>query len=445
MGPGGTCRGLVAAVALLAAQLIAAPAAAERYAVVAVDTANDGAAPALSAARAARERLRASGADVLDEEATRAPLREHLSRGGAPLSTYQGRLAQSEAALAALEQDKAVQILETLVTDLVSDQEPTVEKLQLLEQARLRLATRLIGLGGKRETGRSETPEGKRAHKLLVDALRTHPTLAPSKDEYPARFFTLLDGARTALDAQGRGGLHVDSRPRGATVLLDGRDVGRTPLVLGPDALSLGEYRLWVSIGAARSVPMRVLVEPEAKPLLVDLAFDGALWPEGPGLRPVEGASIDEDVAKTVGGVLGADVLLLIGVSEGAGGDAPSLWGAAFTVARAQAARRGAVPLVAGVAVEDATAELVRYLAGDDGGDARARELQRTVLPQKDQASGAVGAAEVAGEFPWVAVGVIGGGVAAALLVGGAVVAAVALTPETGAYTVTITDIGGVE
>lgn len=439
MRSGGIGLAFVAAAACSAAT----PVWAERYAVVAVDAVLDGGAQALVAARATRAALRASGADVLDEEATRAPLRAHLSRGGAPLAAYQGRVAQSEAALAALEQEKAVQILETLVSDLVADQEPSVEKLALLEQSRLRLATRLIGLGGKRETGRAETEQGQQALRLLVDALRARPTLAPSKDEYPARFFGLLEQARTTVESQGQGGLHIDSRPRGATVYLEGRDVGRTPLVLGPDALARGEYRLWLAMGAARSVPMRVFVEPEPKPLLIDLAFDGALWPEGPGLRPVEGATIDEDVAKMVGSMLGADVLVMVGTSPADVVGEPTMWGAAFPVARARAVKRGVVPLPAGADLAAAAAELSRLLTSDGGGPAQAKDLPPSVLPAKTRKPGAPDAAAHAdGELPWVPIAVGVGGVGAALLAAGAVVATVMLWPKNGAYTVTVTDLG---
>lgn len=423
--------------ALAAAVTVAAPVHAERYAVLAVDGARDGAAPALAAAREMRARLKAAGVDVLDEEATRSPLRAHLSRGGAPLASYQGRVAQSEAALAALEQEKAVQILESLVRDLVADQEPSVEKLALLEQSRLRLANRLIGLGGKRETGQAETEQGQQAHRLLVDALRTRPTLAPSKDEYPARFFVLMEKARHTLELQGQGGLHVDSRPRGATVLLEGRDVGRTPLVLGADALPRGEYRMWLTLGMARSVPVRVFVDAAPKPVIVDLAFDGALWPEGPGLRPVEGASIDEDVAKEVGSLLGAERLILAGTSPGEGG-VPSLWAASFSVARAEAARRGAVPLPAEAKVDEAADQLLRYLSGEDFGQARASELPPGVLPPKEPA-----AAAGESELPWTPIGIVAGSAAGVLLVGGAVAATILFWPKNGAYRVSVTDMEG--
>ncbi|MBI1944323.1 MAG: PEGA domain-containing protein [Deltaproteobacteria bacterium] len=431
------------AAVVVAALLGAAAADHERYAVLPVDTAKDGAPRALEAARAVRAALRSAGLDVLEEDATRAPLRAHLSRGGAPLAVYQERMAQSEAALAALEQDKVVRILETLVSDLVADQEPTVEKLQLLEQARLRLAARLLGIGGKRETGRAETPEGKRAHRLLLEALRARPTLAPSKDEFPARLFTLLDGARAALDAQGRGGLHVDSRPRGAVVYLEGRDIGRTPLVLGADALPLGEYRLWLAVGGAHSVPTRVQVEPAPQPLLVDLAFDGALWPEGPGLRPVQGASIDEDVAKTVGGVLGADVLVLVGTDARPGDAAPSLWGTAFSVASARAARRGAVPLPDGASVDEAAVALGRYLTGsNDATGVQEQALPATVLPPRKP----VAATQVPeGEFPWLTVALVAGGVGAVVLAGAGVAAAVLSIPKSGAYTVTVVELEAAE
>ncbi|MCC7072687.1 MAG: PEGA domain-containing protein [Deltaproteobacteria bacterium] len=429
---------------LVLAMLLATRAgASERTAVLVVDTELDGATQGVAAAAAVRAKLRAAGLDVLDDEATRASLRAHLSRGGAHLAAYQARLAEAEAALAALDQHKVAQILETLVTDLAADQEPTVDKLALLEQARLRLASRLLGMGGKRETGHGETAEGKRALQLLIDGLRARPTLAPSPDEYPARFFTLLDGARAELAARGRGGLHVDSRPRGATVFLEGRDIGRTPLVLGAEALARGEYRLWLAMGTARSVPTRVTVGGASAPLHVDLAFDGALWPEGPGLRPVAGASIDEEMASKVGALLGVDALVLVGVDQAKGGGARALWGAALAVGGAQVPRRGAVPLDPDTPAEAAAATLAAFVTdGAAAGGVRDQPLPASVLPPARPGSVET---EPAGDFPWLAVGLVSGGVLTAAVVGGIVVATVALTPKTGAYTVTVLELGGGE
>lgn len=429
------------AVLAVATLLAAAASATERMAVLAVDAELDGAQSALVAAAAVRKKLRAAGFDVLDEDATKGPMRAHLSRGGAPLSAYQARLAEAEAALAALDQAKVAQILETLVADLAVDQEPTVDKLALLEQSRLRLASRLLGMGGKRETGHAETAEGKRARQLLVDALRARPNVAPSADEYPARFFTLLDVARAELAARGRGGLRVDSRPRGATVLLEGREIGRTPLVLGEDALARGEYRLWLSAGAARSVPTRVTVDETTAALVVDLAFEGALWPEGPGLRPVAGATIDEEVSKNVGALLGIDRLVLVGVRRANDGQGTALWGTVLAVAEGRAARRGEVPLDQGKPVDEAATALAESLLGGGWvGGVREAKLPATVLPPTRPAP-----TEAApdGDFPWLAVGLAAGGVVAVAVAGGLAVAAVALTPKEGAYTVSVRELGG--
>ena len=48
---------------------------------------------------------------------------------------------------------------------------PALEKQRLLEEARLRLATRLVSVAGAQETGAGETPEGARAVAALLQAL----------------------------------------------------------------------------------------------------------------------------------------------------------------------------------------------------------------------------------------------------------------------------------
>ncbi|OGQ11216.1 MAG: hypothetical protein A2138_02595 [Deltaproteobacteria bacterium RBG_16_71_12] len=157
----------------------------------------------------------------------------------------------------------------------------------------------------------------------------------------------------------------------------------------------------------------------------------------------MQGATIDEDVAKSVGGLLGADVLVLVGTDARPGDPAPSLWGTAFAVASARAARRGAVPLPAGDSVDEAAQALSRYLIGEAGAAGVTEQpLPAAVLPPKGPpAPLASGGADL----PWIPIAAVAGGVGAAALVGVAIAAAVLLAPKDGAYTVTVTELGAPE
>lgn len=429
--------GLLVALVLAVAGTVAGAARAERFAVLPVDAGDGGELP-VRAAAAVRASLQSGDLEVLGVEQTRAVLVDYLRRGGAELASYQRRLEQAEAALTALDEMSSLKILELLITDLAADPEFSREKHALLEVARLKLAARLVGLAGAKETGKGETDNGKRARVLLADALRANPKLAPSRDDFPPRFHLLFDNARAEIAARGTGGLNIDSRPRGATVLVEGRDVGKTPLTLGNDMLTKGSYRVWVESGGARSVPQLLEVGDRTTPVFVDLAFEGALWADGPGLRPLAGNTIDEEVAKKIGRFLGVDSLLLVGKAR-YDDDADWLWGAAFAVAEGTTARRGAVRMGDDVSLDTAATTLARFLGRGEERGVENRPLPPSVLPQQQHSavagpltSAAMMSSSTSGDggVPWLAVGAIGGGVLVAGLATVGIVALLASQPK---------------
>jgi hypothetical protein len=438
---------LPALTALMALTALGAEGArAERFAVLPVDAARDGGELPVKAAAALRAALMRQGIDVLDETATRGVLERHLQSGGATLASYQNRMQQAEQALAALEQERSLAILRELIANLADDPDFSTEKQALLEAARLKLASRLIGLAGSRETGNAETPGGRQARALLVDALRANPKLSPSRDEYPPRFHSALDGARAELNRLGTGGLSVDSRPRGATVFVEGRNIGQTPLVLGDDVLPKGAYRMWVEASGARSVPQLVHIEDSAPQLFIDLAFEGSLWADGPGLRPLVGGVIDEDVAKKIGGFLKVDTLLLVGrwSYEGAG---DYLWGAAFAVEEGAKERHGVVRLDSEQGLEAAAVGLASFLGRGERQGVESRPLPPTVLPDRHASAGGVARSSPSlsvtmtqlEDFPWVPVGIAGAVLAVA--VAGGVTAAVLLSRPSDALVLKVEEL----
>lgn len=388
----------------------------EKLAVLPVDAARDGGKVPIAAAATMRQVLIGKGLSVLDVDETQKLITERLDRGGNPLSFYAAQLELAEQALAALDEQRSLQILDNLVRDLSIDPAFSKEKRELLEKARLKRAARLVALAGAKETGKAETDNGMKARALLLEALRANPKLALSRDDYPPRFFALLEKAREDLHALGTGGINIDSRPRGATVYVEGREMGKTPLVLGGDVLAKGSYRVWVEAGRAASVPQIVEVGGEAKPVVIDLAFEGALWAEGPGLHPLEGTSIDSALARTIGGFLKADTLLLVGTTQYEGDDA-WLWGAAFNVSDGTTPRRGAVRIDREDKLGDAAATLATFLGtGESESDVEARPLPASVLPPPQLGGNAGGpsfsvSTSSGEEVPWVLVGGVTAGV----------------------------------
>ncbi len=440
-------RAYAGAVALL---LFAGATHAERFAVLAVDADHDGGAVPLEAADAVRAALERRGIEMLDADATRALFHRQLDLGGNTVAEYKTQLAKADQALAALDQDASLRILTSVIRALANDPDPSTEKQALLEPARLKLASRLVALAGPKESGNGETEKGREARAILVDALRANPALAPSPDEYPPRFLSLVAAARSDLVQRPTGLLVVDSRPQGATVFLDGRDMGRTPLSLGKDAnVVAGSYHVWVELGGARSVPKVITIGESPSPVFVDLAFEGALWQEGPGLRPIAGSGIDEAVARKIGSFLEVDTLLLVGTAR-YDDDGAWLWGAAFHVGDGTTARRGAVRLADGVAVTAAAGTLAAFLGlGEDDG-VEQRPLPPSVLPEKkvsvagsstSSPSLSVTTKQVVEGIPWVPVGITAGAVVAAAAVAGGIFAVVALSPKEGEVVFTVEDL----
>lgn len=390
---------------------------AETFAVLPVDAARDGGTLPVAAAAAMRKTLEAKKLKVLSVDETKKVIDERLDRGGNPLSFYAGQLELAEQALTALDDAKSLQILDNLIRDLAIDPSFSKEKHELLEKARLKRAARLVALAGAKESGKAETDNGKKARALLVETLRANPKLLLSRDEYPPRFHTLLEGAREDLAALGTGGMNIDSRPRGATVYVEGLEIGKTPLSLGNDVFARGSYRVWVEAGRATSVPRVIDVGAEVTPVVIDLAFEGALWGGGPGLHPLEGTSIDEVVARTIGGFLKVDTLLLVGTSR-YDGDDDWLWGAAFAVRDGSTARRGAVRIGDDVDLEHAAATLASFLGtGEDEGSVENRPLPESVLPTGKSVSGTASGPTMSlsqsggEEPPWVLIGGVSAGV----------------------------------
>lgn len=108
------------------------------------------------------------------------------------------------------------------------------DSFQALSDAYVQLAINRFKLGDEDE-----------ALKLLDEVVRLDPRRVLQPPEVPPLFAKFHDKARKAQFAKGRGRIRISTTPAGARVVLDGRDVGETPLV-AKDVLP-GEHfvRIW--------------------------------------------------------------------------------------------------------------------------------------------------------------------------------------------------------
>jgi hypothetical protein len=230
-------------------------------------------------------------------------------------------LAAANTSFQAVEHDRSISYLESLIADLERDTTFSAEKLALLQTARLQAARQLLGLAGPNETGRAETPRGTRARAHLASALRADPTLVLDPARTPPKLRALLSLATEDVKQQGYGSIAVQSTPPGAAVFLEGRQLGLTPLVTAA-TIARGRYRLWVEKDGRASMQRIMVVGSDPVVAELHLVVEAALRPAGPGLtRPLIPLSHD-DVAR-IAARLDVERLILVGR------DGADVWGVA--------------------------------------------------------------------------------------------------------------------
>lgn len=331
------------------------------------------------------------------------------------INTAKGLVDAAEVAFNAVEHEKSVGLLEDAIEQLEADTTFSTEKLTLLQEARLRCARRLVGLAGPTETGKAETKNGARARSHLAAALRADPTLILDPAQAPPKLITLLGAASDEVKRGGHGAIAVHTVPEGATIVLEGRPMGQTPLVTA-NTIAAGSYRLWAEKDGQRSFPREIVIGETTIEATIRLGLEGAYFPAGPGLKkPI--APYDEDGVSRLVSRLGADVVVVVGRADGENdAEGAQVFAAAFNDAGA------VVHAVAGAGLGGADLAAV---VKDGPADA-------SLVPATFYApSAASPAAAVVAEDgpPWL---LIGAGVAGIAVVGAAaaVAAAVFLGPE---------------
>ncbi len=324
------------------------------------------------------------------------------------MATVVGLVDAAEAAFNAVEHEKSVGILEDVIEQLEADTTFSVEKLALLQDARLRCARRLLGLAGPSETGKAETKNGVRARGHLEAALRADPTLVMDPAQTPPKLLTLLQAAAEDVKRGGHGAIAVRTVPDGATVMLEGRAMGQTPLVTA-QTIAAGSYRLWVEKDGQRSFPREIEIGQATIEAQIHLGLEGSFVPAQAGLRmPV--APFDTDGVVRLVDRLGADVVVVVGK------DAGDLYAGAFD-------KKGS--LVGGLRGPALTSSEIAASV-QNGGDISA--LPAGLYAPTSAVAGADVAAVAEDGPPWL---LIGAGIAGAVVVAGGVTAAILfLGPE---------------
>jgi hypothetical protein len=170
--------------------------------------------------------------------------------------------------------------------------------------------------------------------------LRLEPAYTLDPDYYTPSTRQAFDKLRGELARGKKVKLSVKSNLSPSEVFLDGRSVGQTPLVLQVPA---GTYDLSVKKGEALSFPRQLPVQGVETPVLVDLAYEGAISASPFPCLASDGESGTElSHAVRLGGTLGVEEVIVVKL-EGAHSGPKWLAATVLNVEGGQKLREGGV------------------------------------------------------------------------------------------------------
>ncbi|MBI5478019.1 MAG: PEGA domain-containing protein [Deltaproteobacteria bacterium] len=199
------------------------------------------------------------------------------------------------------------------------------------------------------------------AESLAVELDRSYPDLPVTEREHGPEVATFVKKVRAQRAAHAPLALSIESAPTGASVFLDGRYVGTTPLRL-PD-VKPGRYRVLAHAGEQHSRVHVVAIREESVTVRLDLAFDGALRAGGFQFQSeAERRQLEAEYALRLARALGAAEVITMGL--GGSADRP-LWGATvYTVESGGVLRSAAVALGPVAPPRSLLVALGRFLRG---------------------------------------------------------------------------------
>lgn len=172
----------------------------------------------------------------------------------------------------------------------------------------------------------------------LRRVLRVDPTHALDPDRFTPSMIQTFEGLRRELARTRKHALQVRAN-QPATVYLDGRPAGQTPLTL---ELAPGTYRLALAAGDRPSFTHPVELKKDAA-VTVDLAFEGAVSTSPPLCLAVDDEPAQEGAALALAATVNAEEVLLLRRAPGTA--APALRVALWSVASRSRVRQAEAPL----------------------------------------------------------------------------------------------------
>lgn len=178
----------------------------------------------------------------------------------------------------------------------------------------------------------------KESDDAFRNVLRLEPTYTLDPDYYTPSTRQSFDKLRRELARGKKVKLSVKSNLSPSEVFLEGRSVGQTPLVLEVPA---GTYDLSVKKGEALGFPRQLPVQGEETPVLVDLAYEGAISASPfPCLASDGEGETELSHAVRLGGTLGVEEVIVVKL-EGARGGPKWLAATVLNVEGGQKLREG--------------------------------------------------------------------------------------------------------
>lgn len=147
----------------------------------------------------------------------------------------------------------------------------------------------------------------KDANEAYRRVLRIDPSFALDPDAYPPSTLQAFEAVRKEVTRAKKATLVVQSTPAGASVFVDGKELGKTPLKL---ELVPGSYRLGLMQDGRVSFrkPVEVKDLRRETTLQVDMAFEGAVSQQ----PPLCVSAADDDQARKLGALMVADEVIVV-------------------------------------------------------------------------------------------------------------------------------------
>ncbi len=166
----------------------------------------------------------------------------------------------------------------------------------------------------------SDAGDEEGALNQAIECARLVPDMQPSASEHPPAVRRLYQRAVERIESGPHGSLHVESRPPGCDVYMNGRRLGTTPFTR--EQLPTGEYRIQVECESGRPGRVhRFILAAEPRELVIDSRFDRTLRSTAGDVR-LEYEDAQAEYAHrmadgvAVAEILGATDLLLVSAED---------------------------------------------------------------------------------------------------------------------------------